>query len=208
MTRPGLTEIVCIIDRSGSMEAIRDDAIGGFNVFLDAQQQLPGEAWLTLVLFDDRYDVVIDHVALDQVARLDRVTFVPRGSTALLDAMGRTIDQVGTRLAATAEDDRPSKVIVVVLTDGKENASRNYSQHDVFDRVAHQREQYGWDFIFLAANQDAIASAAALAIDPRRAISFVADHEGTSAGFSEVSNAVGASRMLFGGSKKRGNTVN
>lgn len=209
MTKQNLTEIICIVDRSGSMEVIRDHAIGGFNAFLHEQQALPGDASLTLVLFDDQYDVVVDRVDIQQVPPLDQKTFVPRGATALLDAMGRTIDAVGDRLAGTPEPERPGQVIIVTLTDGEENSSRHYSRHDVFDRVAHQRDTYGWEFLFLAANQDAIAAAAALAIDAGHAVNFAANAQGTAIAFATASAAVGASRMaLFGSKKKKGGTVN
>lgn len=208
MTKANLTEIVCIVDRSGSMDIIRDDAIGGFNAFVAEQKEIPGEAHLSLVLFNEQYEVPIDHVDLQQVAPLDRKTFVPRGNTALLDAMGQTIDAVGKRLAATAEEERPAKVIVVVLTDGEENASRLYSRRAVFDRIAQQREHYAWEFVFLAANQDAIESATALAIDAACAIDFTPDREGTRTGFTSISKLVSAARWQIGGKKKSSNTIN
>ena len=184
---PNLTELVAILDRSGSMEAIRDDAIGGFNAFLAEQKALPGEARLTLVLFDDQYEVAVDHARLQSVEPLTSRTFVPRGSTALLDAMGRTIDEVGQRLAKTPEAERPAKVIVVTITDGHENASTSYTQRQVFDRVARQRDTYGWEFRFIGANQDAIATAAQLSIDAAHAIGFCADSAGTSTVFGLIS---------------------
>lgn len=167
-----LTLLVCIADRSGSMEAIRDDAIGGFNAFLDAQRAEPGEARLTFVQFDGQYEVLFDDMALAHVPPLTRETFVPRGATALFDALGRTLDTVGERLAATPEAERPAKVVVVVVTDGQENASRTYTREQVFARITHQRSVYGWEFVFLAANQDAIAGAVALGMDAADGVAF------------------------------------
>lgn len=169
---PNLTELVCILDRSGSMEAIRDDAIGGFNAFLDLQRAEPGETHLSLVQFDDRYDVLFDNTPLGQVPPLTRSTFVPRGSTALLYALARTIDTVGQRLAATPAQERPAKVVVVVVTDGQENASRHITRQQVFGRIARQRSVYGWEFVFLAANQDAIAGAVSLGMHADDGVSF------------------------------------
>ena len=125
--KEGLTEIISIVDRSGSMQSILDDAIGGFNTFLAAQQRQPGEAKLSLILFDHEYQVVQQAVDIQQVEPLNQDTYVPRGSTALLDAVGKTIDAVGERLAATAESERPSQVIISILTDGYENARQTYS---------------------------------------------------------------------------------
>lgn len=188
---PNLTELVCILDRSGSMEAIRDDAIGGFNAFLDAQRDEPGETRLTLVQFDDRYDVLADHVPLAHVPPLARETFVPRGSTALLDAIARTLDAVGKRLAATPEPERPSKVVVAVVTDGQENASRHATRQQVFDRIAHQRDVYGWAFVFLAANQDAIAGAVALGMQADDGVAFaVASPQDVYASYDRLGAAV------------------
>ena len=170
--RPDLTEIAFVLDRSGSMNPIAGDAIGGFNTFLAAQQALPGEARLTLVLFDHEYLVPHTSAAMSAVTPLDAATYVPRGMTALLDAVGRTIDDLGARLAALPEEERPAKVIVAILTDGQENASRDYTFAKVSAMIKHQQEKYSWEFIFLAANQDAIAAAGALSIAPKDAIAF------------------------------------
>ena len=146
--KEGLTEIVSIVDRSGSMQSILDDAIGGFNTFLAAQQRQPGEAKLSLILFDHEYQIVHQAVDIQQVEPLNQDTYVPRGSTALLDAVGKTIDAVGERLAATPESERPSQVIVSILTDGYENASQTYSKPKVAEMIKHQTEKYSWAFEF------------------------------------------------------------
>lgn len=181
-----LTEIICIVDRSGSMESIRSDAIGGFNAFLEGQKAEPGEARLTLVLFDDRYEVPVAGAPLASVEPLTTKTFVPRGSTALLDAVGRTIDEVGKHLAATPEHERPGQVIVAILTDGLENSSRKYTWQMVGDRIRHQRDKYNWEFVFLAANQDAIATASQLSIDPADAVDFDASGEGVQTAYASL----------------------
>jgi len=173
-----LTEIAFILDRSGSMQSQVDNAIKGFNDFLHAQRDVPGQARFTLVLFDDRYDVTCASVPIREVVDLDRRTFVPRGSTALLDAIGRTIDELGARLAATPEPDRPGQVIVAILTDGEENSSERFTLADISSRIAHQRDVYQWQFFFLGADQDAIATAAKMNIDGAAAMRFSADKAG------------------------------
>src|ERR1051326_5109403 len=169
------TEIAFILDRSGSMESCRDAAIDGFNSFLSAQQQLEGLAKLTLVLFDDTYQVPAVSLPVAEVLPLDITTYVTGNTTALLDAIGRTIDELGNRLSSISENDRPNQVIVAILTDGLENASQNYSWPDVADRIRRQSKDYKWNFLFLGANQDAIATAAQMAIPASQAASYCAD---------------------------------
>jgi hypothetical protein len=182
-------EIAVILDRSGSMEAVATDAIGGFNAFLDSQRREPGEARMTLILFDDRYQVPIKSQPLAEVPLLTRQTFVPRGSTALLDAIGRTLKKMTESFAARPAAERPATIIVAILTDGEENASREFSLAHISDLIAEKRAQ-GWEFIFLAANQDAIASAARLSIPAADAEVFAADRAGTQAAFSRLSDRV------------------
>lgn len=159
-----LTEIAFILDRSGSMHSIATDAIGGFNSFLSHQQRSAGQANLTLVLFDDECLIPADNVEISHVAPLNEETYIPRSSTALLDAIGMTIDRIGERLSSTAEAERPGKVIVAILTDGLENASTRFDWDDISRRIRHQTDVYNWEFLFLGANQDAIATAASLNI--------------------------------------------
>lgn len=174
-------EIACVLDRSGSMTTIRDDAIGGFNAFLKDQQAIPGEAKLTLALFDDQYDVIHDAVDIASVPELTAETFVPRGWTALYDAVGRTIDGIGARLSAA--QDKPEKVIFVILTDGMENRSKEYTQERIAEMIKHQSEKYGWEFIFLAANQDAFATGAQMNIPARTTANFAANSVGTQSAY-------------------------
>lgn len=148
-------EIVCIIDRSGSMLDIRGDAIGGFNSFIEDQKKVPGEATVTFVQFDTEYEVVYSGTPIQDVPELTSSTYVPRGATALRDAIGRTIDDVGARLNSIPQNDRPDKVIVVILTDGHENSSMSYSHEKVLEMIKHQREKYSWEFIYLGATEDA-----------------------------------------------------
>jgi len=182
-------EIAVILDRSGSMESIATDAIGGFNAFVAGQRALPGAARMTLILFDDRYEVPIKSAPLDTVPLLTRQTFVPRGSTALLDAIGLTIKKMTESFATRPVADRPDTIIVAILTDGAENASRRFSHAHISDLIAEKRAQ-GWEFIFLAANQDAIASARRLSIPDADADSFTSDPAGARVLFSNLSHRV------------------
>ncbi len=192
--KEGLTEIISLVDRSGSMQSILDDAIGGFNTFLRSQQDQPGEAKLSLILFDHEYQIVHQAVDIQQVEPLNQDTYVPRGSTALLDAVGKTIDAVGERLAATPESKRPSQVIVSILTDGYENASQTYSKPKVAEMIKHQTEKYNWAFEFQAANMDAFAAAKELSIAPDRVVQFEATGEGVRDAFVQQSQRISAMR--------------
>lgn len=160
-----ITEIAYVLDRSGSMASLQEEAVSAFNEFLHEQTKVPGEARLTLVLFDDQYLAVHEALPLQYVPELTAATFVPRGSTALLDAIGRTIKELGERINRLPPKAQPAKVIVAVYTDGLENASTKYSSHHIADLIRLHRESKGWEFLFLAANQDAIATAASLHLD-------------------------------------------
>lgn len=178
------TEIIAIIDRSGSMATIAKDAIGGFNTFLADQKTVPGEARMTLALFDDKFDYVYAGQPLDKAEPLTPLTFVPRGSTALLDAIGRTLNEQGARIKADAWAE---KVIVCILTDGGENASREFQQEQIKQMVKHA-ESHGWSFVFLAANQDAFAAGMSYGISAAHTASFQANAAGTSAAYASMSN--------------------
>jgi hypothetical protein len=188
MTNPNLTEIICVIDRSGSMAAIRDDAIGGFNTFLEEQKKIDKPCNLTYVQFDDEYEVVHNGVPIKDVSPLTPATFVPRGWTALLDAIGRTIDTVGMRLMGTPENQRPGKVIFVILTDGEENSSREYKRSLILEMITRQREKYNWEFVFLAANQDAISVGREMGI--QYAANFTPDSAHVGRTYSRASKAL------------------
>ena len=160
-----LAEIAYILDRSGSMRPMQQAAITAFNDFVSSQREVPGQARLTLVQFDDCYEVPISACDLARVPKLTRATYTPRGSTALQDASGRTLQETAQRIDTLPESEKPGKVIFVIFTDGLENASRKYTHHHVSDLISQYRDRHGWEFLFLAANQDAIASAASLSMD-------------------------------------------
>lgn len=164
-----LTDITLLVDRSGSMESIRTDAEGGVNAFIQNQKQQTGQANLTLVQFDTHYEFVVNGVPIDQVGPY---TLVPRGSTALLDAMGRAMEETGKRLAAMAEQDRPGLVVFVVMTDGQENSSKFFSKAQIREMIEHQQKVYSWTFTFLGADQDAIHEAQSLGMNARAASTF------------------------------------
>lgn len=189
-----LTEIAMVLDRSGSMAEMKPEAVGGFNAFLQSQQQLPGEAKLTLVLFDHEYIVAYDGRPIKDVSPLDDHTYVPRGTTALLDAIGRTINTIGERLDKTPEPERPGKVIVAILTDGLENASQEFKPKQIRSMIEHQRIKYAWEFVYLGANQDAIEVGESIGVAPGCAVTFNETPEGASQAFAAVSKSIGAYR--------------
>lgn len=160
--RTDLTDITLVVDRSGSMGSIRNDAEGGINEFIRQQAVEPGEALLTLLQFDTEYELVHSGVP---VAEVPRYRLEPRGMTALLDAVGRAINETGQRLAAMSEAERPGLVIFVIVTDGAENSSQEFSRADIRQMIEHQQSKYSWQFTFLAANQDAFAAGGSLGID-------------------------------------------
>lgn len=189
-----LTEVISIVDRSGSMYSIADDAIGGFNAFLAAQQDVPGEAKLSLILFSNDYQIVHDAIDIKQVEPLTRETFVTAGSTALLDAVGKTIEAVKERLTALPEDEQPVQVIFSIMTDGQENASQYYSLEKVASMVKYQTEKHDWIFEFQAANMDAFAAARELSIDQDHVVQFEATNEGVREAFAQQSERISAMR--------------
>jgi uncharacterized protein YegL len=191
------THISFVLDRSGSMQSMLNDAIGGFNAFLAEQQAFPGEATFTLAQFDNIYELIYPFANLQDVKPLTKETFVPRGSTALLDAIGKCIIETGKHLAATPEPARPEKVLFVILTDGEENSSREFDLHKINELITHQQDVYQWQFIFLAANQDAIASASRLGIDMARgAVMGYTSQDGQAApAFAKMSKIVSGYRQ-------------
>ncbi|MCS5423030.1 MULTISPECIES: vWA domain-containing protein [Psychrilyobacter] len=187
-------EVICIIDRSGSMDEIKSDAIGGFNYFVKSQKEFEGETALSLILFNDNYNVVYDGKDIKEVPVLDEKNYIPNGRTAMLDAIGTTIDRVGERLYKTPEAERPEKVIVATLTDGLENASKEYSYQQIAVKVKLQQEMYNWEFIFLAANQDAVVAAEKIAIKQEDAVNFEASSKGTHEAFNLMGKMVSHKR--------------
>lgn len=193
--RNDLADVSFVLDRSGSMTSVRADTIGGYNSFIEAQKILPGECLATLMQFDDQHDVLFTGQRIQDVPPLTNETFVPRGSTALLDAIGRTINETGKRLSSLAEDRRPSKVIFVILTDGGENSSKEFTRKQIFDMIKLQRETYKWDFVFLGANQDAIQVGTAMGVAAGSTMTYAANSVGTRSAFASASNYVSSSRM-------------
>jgi len=189
------TDITIILDRSGSMASVKDDTIGGFNNFLGEQQKVEGEASLSLVQFDDQYEVVYEDQDIMRAAPLTDRTFQPRGSTALFDAVGRTINSVGRRLAALAEAERPDKVLLVVMTDGFENASTEFTAAGVSELINHQRNVYSWEFMFIGANQDAVLSAREIGIPAAAALTYAANSEGTQVAYGMVAEKIANYRL-------------
>jgi uncharacterized protein YegL len=180
--KENLTEIVAILDRSGSMQELTNDTIGGFNNFIEEQKKVPGEANVTTVLFDDEYKILHNGINLQEVRPITLKEYFARGSTALLDAMGKTINDTGAKLNAMNEQDRPSKVIVLIITDGEENASREYSRASIKEMVERQRTVYNWQFLFFGANIDSFKVGNALGIP----INHIADYSPTDGGVKSV----------------------
>lgn len=188
------TELVFVLDRSGSMSGLERDTIGGFNSLLEKQKKEPGKALVTTVLFDDRYEVIHDRADLEQLAPITGADYYVRGCTALLDAIGLTIQRISQAQERDAPAERPEKTLFVITTDGMENASRRYSLPQVKRMIQRQKERYGWEFIFLGANIDAVEAAGQLGIDPDRAANYHSDSAGTRLTFQSISCAVSAMR--------------
>ena len=192
--KKNLTEMVFILDRSGSMQSLTDDTIGGFNAMIDGQKKEDGEAYVTTVLFDDNYEVLHDHVDIQKVSPITTKEYYARGCTALLDAIGKTINSIGSRLSATPEDERPDKVMFVITTDGFENASKEFSKSTVKEMIEHQQEKYSWTFMFLGANMDAVGEAASLGINTDFARTYTADTWGTQSVYTAMNNVASTIR--------------
>lgn len=172
-----LTEIIFLLDRSGSMAGLERDTIGGFNSLIEKQCRLEGGTLLTTVLFDDQYEVLWNGIDANHARLTDKEYYV-RGTTALLDAVGKTILDVGYRLAKTSKEQRPGKVIFVIATDGMENASREFTYEKVKEMIQHQKDKYSWEFIFIGANIDAAREADSIGISEGDAYNFEASSAG------------------------------
>ena len=192
--KKNLTEMVFILDRSGSMAGLADDTIGGFNSMIENQRKEEGEAFVTTVLFDDQYDLLHDHININEIQPITSNEYYARGLTALLDAVGKTINSIGSRLNATPEDERPDKVIFVITTDGMENASREFAKSTVKEMIKHQQSKYSWTFMFLGANMDAVGEAASLGINTDFARTYTADTWGTQSVYTSMSKAMSCAR--------------
>ena len=188
--KKNLTEIVFILDRSGSMAGLEDDTIGGFNAMIQKQQSEEGEAYVSTVLFDNYTEVVHDRVDIKKIQPMTRKDYYVRGCTALLDAVGKAIHHIGNVHKYSREEDRPEKTIFVITTDGMENASQQYDYTKVKTMIQRQKEKYGWEFLFLGANIDAAKEAARFGITEDRAANYHADSVGTAVIYEAVSEAV------------------
>ena len=197
-----LTELVFILDRSGSMAGLEGDTIGGFNAMLEKQKQEEGEALVSAVLFSNESTVLYDRADVRRVEPMtDRQYFVG-GCTALLDAVGDAVHHIGNVHKYAREEDRPHKTVFVIITDGMENASRRYSYDQVRRMVERQREKYGWEFLFLGANMDAISAARRFGIREERAVRYQCDAEGTALNFEVVGDTIGSIRKGAGPTAK------
>ncbi len=192
--KKGLTELVFIIDRSGSMAGLEADTIGGYNSMLEKQKKLEGECLITTVLFDNSYELLHDRIDICAVSPISEKEYAPGGSTALLDAIGKTIHKIGSAQRHTAETYRAEKIMFVIITDGEENSSREYTSDKVKAQIERQKEKFGWEFIFLGANIDAVETAKSYGIDPSRAQSYHADTKGVELNYRVMSEAVACFR--------------
>ena len=181
-----LTEIGVVLDRSGSMSGVVSDAIGGFNTFLETQKEIPGDANITVSLFDDVIEYYVKDTPVKSVAPLTKITYVPRGMTALYDAIGVLINDFGKKFSNMKEEDRPAKVIIAILTDGAENASKEFTENKIFDMIKTQRDTYNWEFIFLAAGESAMTEGANIGMSMTKCAQFVNDSAGNTAAYTAL----------------------
>ena len=205
--KKNLTELVMILDRSGSMGGLESDTIGGYNSMLKKQREEEGEVLVSTILFDDRSEVLYDRVPLEKMPQMTEKEYYVRGCTALLDAVGGAIRHIGNVHKYAREEDRPEKTIFVITTDGLENASREYSYGRVKKMVEQQKEKYGWEFLFLGANIDAIETAGRFGISADRAANYNSDREGTALNYEVLAETVCKMRVaaapIDAGWKKR-----
>lgn len=188
--RKGLTEVVFILDRSGSMRGLEADTIGGFNSLLEKQKKEEGEAYISTVLFDDQSEVLYDRVPIDKIEPMNDRQYYVRGCTALLDAIGGAIKHISHIHKEVGEEDRPEKTMFIITTDGMENASRKYSYGKVKKLVEKQKKKHNWEFLFLGANIDAIDVAGKFGIGANRAMNYHCDAVGTAVNFSAVNSVI------------------
>ena len=188
--RKGLTELVFILDRSGSMSGLESDTIGGFNSLMTKQKEEEGDAKVTTVLFDDQYELLHDRYNIGKINKITGKEYFVRGTTALLDAMGKTITKMENTQKYEAEDEKAEKVMFVIITDGMENASSEYSYDKIKKMIDRQKEKYAWEFIFLGANIDAVKTASRFGISEDRAANYHADSKGTVLSYEVINEAV------------------
>jgi uncharacterized protein YegL len=185
-----VTELVFILDKSGSMAGLEADTIGGYNAILKKQQKEEGEAIVTTVLFDHNYELLHDRINVKGISPITEDDYEVGGTTALLDAIGFTLQKIINVQRKTTENERAEKVLFVITTDGMENASREYTTEKIKKMIEHQKDKYGWEFMFLGANIDAVSTAAEFGIEEDFAVEYHADHIGTQLNYEAVSEAV------------------
>lgn len=190
------TELVFILDKSGSMGGLEKDTIGGFNSMLKKQKELDGECRITTVLFDNRYELLHDRIDIRAVSPMTEKEYQVGGSTALLDAIGTTIQKLVSVQKNTAEKYRAEQVMFVIITDGEENSSRAFTAEKVKAMIEHEKNHYGWEFVFLGANIDAVETAGRFGISADRAVDYVPDSAGTELNFQAMSEAVSCYRSV------------
>lgn len=188
--KKGLTELVFILDRSGSMSGLESDTIGGYNSLLEKQKKESGEAIITTVLFDDQYELIHDRTNLKGIKSITEKEYYVRGTTALLDAIGKTINKIKNAQENIIEEERVENVMIVIITDGLENASCEYNYQKIRQMIELQKTKYSWEFIFLGSNIDAIATAESFGINEDRAVNYKADNKGTILNYKVISDTV------------------
>lgn len=189
-----ITELVFILDRSGSMSGLESDTIGGFNAMIEKQKKEDGEAYVSTVLFDNESSVLHDRLPLDKVPKMTARDYSVRGCTALVDAIGSAIHHIGNIHKYARPEDVPAHTMFVITTDGQENASYKYSSDTVKKMIERQKEKYGWEFLFIGANIDAVETAASFGIARNRAVNYHADSEGTQVLYETISAPISAMR--------------
>ena len=188
--KKGLTELVFILDRSGSMAGLESDTIGGFNAMIEKQKKAEGEAFVSTVLFDNESVVIHDRVDIQKIAPMTEEQYSVRGCTALLDAVGKAIHHIGNVHKYAREEDRPEHTMFIITTDGMENASHRYTAEQIKQKIERQKSKYGWEFIFLGANIDAAETARHIGIERNRAVNYRSDSIGTKLNYEVISEAV------------------
>lgn len=189
-----ITELVFILDRSGSMSGLESDTIGGFNSLIERQKQVEGKCYVTTVLFDNQVETIHDRVELGQIKPMTDRDYTTRGCTALLDALGSSIRHISQIHKYARAEDVPEHTTFIIMTDGMENASRRFDSDTVKRMISHEKEKYGWEFLFLAANIDAVETAARVGISADRAVNYNADSKGTRVAYEAVAATVRCAR--------------
>ena len=190
MTKNNTTELIFILDRSGSMAGLESDTIGGFNAMIEKQKKVDGECFVSTILFDNESEVLHDRLKLSEIKPMTDKDYTVRGCTALIDALGGAIKHIGNIHKYAREEDVPKHTMFVITTDGMENASRRYSSEEVKRMIQHQKKKYGWEFLFIGANIDAVETARHYGIDEDRAVNYHADPMGTGVVYDTVAKAV------------------